>query len=59
VTATLATALAESGVRQPEKILPTLKVLRPYRGGYAPVVAAPVPGGLLGLLLSGGERISW
>ncbi|MGH9417404.1 MAG: hypothetical protein ACRD01_12325 [Terriglobales bacterium] len=58
--ATVRMALSAGGVRSPSSVLATLRVWRPYRGGLAPVAA---PAGdrqlLLGLVLVGGERITW
>ncbi len=59
ITATVGQALRAAGVREPAQVAPTLHVLRPYGAGYAPVLPDGPPDALLGLLLSGGETISW
>ena len=59
ITATVAQALRAAGVRPPARVLPTLRVLRPYGAGYAPVLPEGPPASLLQLLLSGGEQITW
>lgn len=51
-------ALNAAGFFDTDKIALTLRVLRPFHGRLVPVRAAS-PGGLLHLILSGGERISW
>ncbi len=59
ITATVGQAIAAAGVRPPAQVVRTLRVLRPYRSGYAPVLPAGARGALLDLLLSGGEQIWW
>lgn len=51
-------ALAAAGVYDPDKVVATLRVLRPWHGRMIPVQAANGDA-LLQLVLSGGEAISW
>jgi hypothetical protein len=56
---TLFSAIAASGEKQPDRVLPTLKVFRPWNNRSVAVAFNRDDGGILKLVLSGGEVISW
>ena len=51
--------LKESGVQNPRSVLGSLKVKRPYEGTLAPVEFDRSRPDILGLILIGGEEVSW
>lgn len=55
---TVAQALQTAGASAAQ-VLPTLQVLRPWRGREIPVVVQGPRRQLLGLVLAGGEQITW
>jgi len=59
ISDTVHNLLTEAGVRDIAAVLPTLRVLRPYRSGLAPVEVQGSKSALLNLLLAGGEQVSW
>jgi len=57
--ATLGNALREAGANDPEEVLPTLAVRKPYEGRLTPVAFPRATRDILALPLSGGEEIRW
>lgn len=57
--ATLGEAIRQAGERQPQAILPQLKVYKPHGGRPAPVEFDRASVGIFHLILTGGEMISW
>ncbi|HEY3838821.1 MAG TPA: hypothetical protein VGL72_19730 [Bryobacteraceae bacterium] len=55
----VAAALREAGIRQPETVLPTLNLRRPFHGVLTPVEFDRRKPDILTLPLSGGEQLRW
>uniref|UniRef100_Q02AI6 Lipoprotein n=1 Tax=Solibacter usitatus (strain Ellin6076) TaxID=234267 RepID=Q02AI6_SOLUE len=55
----VAEVLRTAGVRQPQTVIQSLQVLRPYEGALAPVEFDRTRSDILNLTLIGGEEIRW
>jgi hypothetical protein len=57
--ANLGTVMRAAGIRDTSALLPKLSVSRPYNGKSVPVEFDPSSPAILGLVMTGGEHISW
>jgi hypothetical protein len=57
--ASVAAAIREAGVENPDTILPQLRVMKPFHGEPTPVRFDASSREILNLQLSGGEQLSW
>lgn len=48
-----------AGVREPKKVLSTLKISKPYEGKLVPVDLSNAGDGILMFVFTGGEQVSW
>lgn len=48
-----------AGVREPKKVLATLKISKPYEGKLVPVDLSNAGDGILMFVFTGGEQVSW
>ncbi|WP_321474032.1 hypothetical protein [uncultured Paludibaculum sp.] len=48
-----------AGIREPKKVLPALKISKPYEGKLVPVDLSKAGDGLMMFVFTGGEQVTW